>query len=304
VALRILALRAAGLGDLLTAVPALRALAGVDGQQAGSPEVAVATSGWLVDLVGLIPGIAGFVGVDGLRPVGVTSADWVVNLHGCGPQSHRALNGIGRRRFIAYRCPGAWEEGPHWVEEEDERARWCRLLQSADISADPADVGLERPSVQAPVEGAVVLHLGATVADRRWPASAFARVASALGGLPVVLTGTAHDRAAAQQIVERAGLAPSSDLTGRLGLLQLAALVSSARLVVSGDTGVAHLATAYARPSVTIFAAASVTRWGPPLSPLHRVVRSQAAPRPAAMDVPPSMVLSQVGELLALESVA
>jgi hypothetical protein len=50
-----------------------------------------------------------------------------------------------------------------------------------------------------------------------------------------------------------AGLPPRSVLAGRTSLATLAARTASARLVISGDTGMAHLATACARPSVTLF---------------------------------------------------
>ena len=44
----------------------------------------------------------------------------------------------------------------------------------------------------------------------------------------------------------------------------LAALVAGARLVVCGDTGVGHLATAYRTPSVLLFGPTPPARWGPP----------------------------------------
>jgi ADP-heptose:LPS heptosyltransferase len=52
----------------------------------------------------------------------------------------------------------------------------------------------------------------------------------------------------------------------------LAALTASARLVISGDTGMAHLASAYARPSVTLFGPVPPSEWGPPRHPRHQVL--------------------------------
>ena len=52
----------------------------------------------------------------------------------------------------------------------------------------------------------------------------------------------------------------------------LAALTASARLIISGDTGMAHLATAYARPSVTLFGPVPPAEWGPPARPWHQVL--------------------------------
>ena len=69
--------------------------------------------------------------------------------------------------------------------------------------------------------------------------------------------------------VRRAGLPAQSVLAGRTSL---AALTASARLVVSGDTGLAHLATAYARPSVVLFGPMPPAEWGPPQHPRHQVL--------------------------------
>ncbi|HSX97856.1 MAG TPA: glycosyltransferase family 9 protein, partial [Streptomyces sp.] len=53
---------------------------------------------------------------------------------------------------------------------------------------------------------------------------------------------------------------------------RLSALVAAARAVVSGDTGIAHLAVAHATPSVTLFGPVPPSRWGPPAHPRHQVL--------------------------------
>ncbi|WP_018503902.1 glycosyltransferase family 9 protein [Parafrankia discariae] len=53
-------------------------------------------------------------------------------------------------------------------------------------------------------------------------------------------------------------------LAGRLDLVALCALVARSHLVLSADTGVAHLATAYRKPSVVLFGPVSPAEWGPP----------------------------------------
>jgi ADP-heptose:LPS heptosyltransferase len=55
-------------------------------------------------------------------------------------------------------------------------------------------------------------------------------------------------------------------LAGRTGLAELAALVADAALVVCGDTGVGHLATAFGTPSVLLFGPTPPKLWGPPPS--------------------------------------
>lgn len=54
-----------------------------------------------------------------------------------------------------------------------------------------------------------------------------------------------------------------------------------ARLEISNDTGAAHLCTALRVPSVVIFFATDVTRWGPPHNGLHRIAGGDRRPGPA-----------------------
>jgi len=65
---------------------------------------------------------------------------------------------------------------------------------------------------------------------------------------------------------------PSLDLAGLTSLGALAALISNARLVVSNDTGVAHIAAAVQTPSVVLFLASDPNRWAPQDHTLHKVV--------------------------------
>ena len=290
----IVALRAAGLGDLLTAVPALRALAAQAGHDRAP--LVVAAPAWLHPVVSLIPGVRFAVEVDGLQPRSPMRPALAVNLHGSGPQSHRALQRLQPRRMLAFRCSGVWHAGPQWGATEPERERWCRLLRWSGIPADPLQLEIERP-VEAPlVRGAVILHLGASDRMRRWPASRFAELATVLRDHPVVLTGTRADSAGAAEVVRRARLDPGQSFAGRLSLAQLAATVAAARLVISGDTGVAHLAAAYRTPSVVVFGPESPLRWGPPPGP-HRVVRAPG-PAPWARQTPSRQVLAAVAGLL------
>jgi ADP-heptose:LPS heptosyltransferase len=199
-----------------------------------------------------------------------------------------------------------------WDPDEHERARWCRLVTSAfDVTADPDDVALRRPTVPSPVPGAVVLHPGAASGSRRWPADRFAAVAAALAdaGERVVLTGSPDEAPLAEDVRRLAGLPPESLLAGRTDLGHLAALIADARLVVAGDTGVAHLASAYATPSVLLFGPTPPTRWGPPTGP-HTVLwhgtgvgdPHAAAPDPALLEITVEEVLASVRHRLASDA--
>lgn len=264
---RVVVLRALGLGDLLTAVPALRALA------AAFPahRRVLAAPASLAPLAMLSGAVDGVVDTGPLTPLGreLVDADVAVNLHGRGPESHRVLMGARPRRMIAFTHPEVPETFgcPDWHEEEHEVVRWCRLLRENGIPADPADLDLTRPAVTpAATDQATVIHPGAASPARRWPPERWARVAAreAAAGRPVVVTGGVNEVPLAREVARRAGLSEGAVVAGTTDLLALASVVGRARRLLCADTGVAHLATALRTPSVVLFGPVPPSRWGPP----------------------------------------
>jgi uncharacterized protein YjbJ (UPF0337 family) len=73
-------------------------------------------------------------------------------------------------------------------------------------------------------------------------------------------------------VAREAGLDRADVLAGRTDLLELAAVVAGAGLVLCGDTGVAHLATAFGTPSVLLFGPTPPSEWGPPPERASHVV--------------------------------
>jgi len=276
---RILLLRALGIGDLAAAVPALRALRNAR----TDAEITLAAPGWLAPLAALTGAVDRLEAVDGLAATRVGGGPYAlaVNLHGRGPLSHRLLHRSTDAEMWAFRCPDAGHpSGPQWSPAEHEVVRWCRLLHWYGVDADPGDLRLRQPAVAAP-RGLTLIHPGAKSQSRRWPPQRFAQVAAALErqGHRVHVTGSADDRALAERVAAMAGLGPDRVLAGHTGVGELAALVAGARLVVSGDTGIAHLATGYAVPSVVLFAQLGPHLWGPPDGHRHRALWHPAAAR-------------------------
>ena len=266
----LLALRALGIGDFATGVPALRALRRAYPRH----DLMLATPAALAPLVAATGAVDRVLAtpayvrspIPGLRWTG-SRPDLAVNLHGLGPHSHFALLGTDPLRLVAYANPAAgWPDGPQWRESEHEVVRWCRMLHWHGIPADPDDLALTPPPPVPAWAGAVVVHAGASGPERRWPVARYAAVARWLAaeGYRVLVSGSSDERADALALAARAGLPPSAVLAGRTGVDDLAALVAHARLVVCGDTGVAHLATAYGTRSVVLFGPMSPARWGPP----------------------------------------
>lgn len=305
---RLAVLRALGLGDLLTAVPALRALARA---HPGHRRLLLAPR-WLAPLLPLIR-CAGRCCVHELVPTGGLGADpaalpagpeVAVNLHGRGPRSHRLLLAGAPGRLIAFRNEEVAESAalPRWRAEEHEAGRWCRLLAESGIPADPGELAIEPPPLRLPgwARGATLLHPGAASAARRWPAERWAAVARAerAAGRVVLVSGSASELGPARSIAAAAGLDPRREIAGRTDLGALAALVAAAGAVVCGDTGVAHLATALGVPSVLLFGPTPPRLWGPPPRPIHRVLWDGGEGDPHAGSVDPGLLRIEVAAVL------
>jgi ADP-heptose:LPS heptosyltransferase len=257
-------LRALGLGDALTAVPALRALQRVC---PGHHRVLLgpAEHG---ELVGhLVDEVVDVRELETPLPETVHGADLAVNLHGRGPQSHALLLGAHPRRLVGFTGPGV-PYGPDWRADEHEVHRWCRMLNGHGIPAEPRDLSLEPPpldDVPSHVHGSTLLHPGAKDVARRWPADRWAQVARSEdhAGRTVVVTAGPGEERLARSVAGLAGLGEDAVLSD-CSLSELAAFVAAAGRVACGDTGVAHMATAFGTPSVVLFGPTAPAQWGPP----------------------------------------
>jgi lipopolysaccharide heptosyltransferase II len=102
----------------------------------------------------------------------------------------------------------------------------------------------------------VLLHPGASAPSRRYPAGHWADAIRLLDrrlGWPIVLTGGAHEAALVNDIREACGVAVHS-LAGQLELGELGAALKLATVVVSNNTGPAHIAAALGTPLVDLYA--------------------------------------------------
>jgi ADP-heptose:LPS heptosyltransferase len=290
----ILVLRALGLGDLATAVPALR---GLRTAAPGEPLTLAAPAGLtpLIDLIGGVRAVVDTTGLDAPLPPG-PHPSIAVNLHGSGPESHRLLQATSPGKLWGFaNAEAEFLDGPAWDGEEHEVARWCRLLAHYGVEADRHDLGLAIPRIEVP-RRRTIIHPGAKSGTRRWPPERFAAVARALraDGHQVVVTASGEERASAVRVAEAAGLTARDVPVTRLD--ELAALVAHARLVISGDTGISHLATAYGTPSVTLFGPMSPARWGPPDRPYHQALWKGTRSEPGDRPGPPHPALLAIGE--------
>ncbi|HYH31113.1 MAG TPA: glycosyltransferase family 9 protein [Pseudonocardia sp.] len=155
----------------------------------------------------------------------------------------------------------------------------------------------------------VVLHPGAAVPARRWPAEHHRRTAALLdeAGLPVVVTGGPGERELTAAVADGRAV----DLGGRTDLAQLSGVLAGAAALVAGNTGAAHLAAAVGTPVVSLFApVVRAVRWRPYRVPQVllgdqdapcRDTRARDCPvpgHPCLSRVPPEEVVSAVRRLL------
>ena len=299
---RVLVLRPLGLGDFLTGVPAYRAIA----RAFPGHERVLAAPAALHDLLLLVPDT--FHRAIHVRPLdklpstleGVSVA---IDLHGRGPASQRVLLALRPKRLIAFANSLVPEsaEGARFIEGEHEVSRWCRMLAHAGIPADRDDLRLNAPCERAWFANTTIVHAGAASESRRWPMERWMHVVRHCEsrGERVVLTGTRSERARAALIASGAGLHESRNLAGTTSLRQLAALVAGARRVLSGDTGIGHLASAYGTPSVLLFGPTSPLAWGPPQSNAHRVLWAGRSGDPRADTIDDGLLAISANEVIA-----
>jgi ADP-heptose:LPS heptosyltransferase len=305
----VLVLRALGLGDALTGVPALRGL-----RRAFPDARLVLAAPWTIGSWlarhGLVDATA--PADESLRGVGWPGPppELAVDLHGRGPGSHRALLALSPGRLVAFACPEAGHvAGPPWPDHVHEVDRWCGLVRWAGGCCDRADLRLDLWAGER--SRYAVLHPGASAPARAWPVDRWGSLARALldTGTAVEVTGGPAERERCAAVVQAAPGAV--DRSGATGLDDLARLVARAALVVCGDTGVAHLATACSTPSVVLFGPSRPDVWGPAVdAALHRVVwhpevRSGSDPHAAVVDprvdaITVAEVVAAATELLAV----
>jgi len=302
---RIAVLRGGGLGDVLFAEPAMRALAarypGARLTLLGTPlHVALfgGRSGPVheVEVLPYAPGIR-----EGPEDAAATDRfvhrmrrtgfDLAVQVHGGGRNSNPFLASIEARHTVGTATDDAmplertlpYEYYQHEVIRALEVAA---LAGAAPVSLEPIieptpeerrGAARYRSTADAPL---VILHPGATDPRRRWPADRFADVAVRLvrDGCAVVVVGDTDDRQIADSIVTAAIAALSERQAGRvrsaageLSLGELISLLLAAELMIGNDSGPRHLAAAVGVPTVGIYWVGNVINASPLSRSRHRI---------------------------------
>lgn len=144
---------------------------------------------------------------------------------------------------------------------------------------------LERHGLQAG-EPWIAINVSARWPTKRWPVESFAMVGDRLqreGLGPVVLIGGPDDRTQTEAVASRMQRAPIN-VTGETSPGLLPALLASASVLLTNDSGPMHIAAAVGTPVVALFGPTSPIRTGP-YGRTHRVLRA---------DIPCSPCFSRV----------
>jgi ADP-heptose:LPS heptosyltransferase len=319
---RVAIFRALKLGDLLCSVPALRAF------RANWPTAELTLIGlpWAVEFVArfshYVDRYIEFPGYPGLperiprlkripqflRAMQRERFDLAIQLHGTGDIVNELVVLFNARQTAGFFRPGGFCPDPAtftaWPDTGLEIHRLLSLVRALGLVTYGDE--LEFPLIKsdfdrlAQVAGMhlprgeyVVIHPGASSAERRWAPENFAHVADCLhsAGLAVVVTGVPSEHLVGRSVAARMQ-SPSLNLCGRTDLGCLAALVAHAALVVCNDTGISHVAAAVRTPSVVISTAENRSRWAPIDQTRHQVLC-----RPAG--VPVKEVIFAARKLLA-----
>lgn len=299
---RVLVFRALQLGDMLCAVPALRALrAAVPGAHitlAGLPWAAQFVQRFSCYIDAFIP----FPGHPALpeQPADearlseflddVRQQDFslAVQLHGSGEQTNAIVASFDARAAAGFCARGAdVPEHMHVMPYPAHGLEPDRLLALTSwLGAKSTGTHLEFPLTRQDGEELhlsgvargvgsrryACIHPGARDRGKCWAPQRFAEVADRLAeefGLEIVLTGSANERDLTSAVA-RHMRAPAINAASPISIGAMAALMDGASLLVSNDTGVSHIAAGLGLRSVVVFSKADITRWAPADRERHR----------------------------------
>lgn len=328
---RICIFRALKLGDMVCATPALRALRG----RYPEAHITLIGLSWARDfaqrMAAWVDAFEPFPGHPALPEQACDGdsafRDWAarmreqrfdlaLQMHGSGRASNRIVEALGAKATVGFQPEHDALHDPeagltYWPypEELHEIHRCLGLVKQ--LGGDDRDdevffpleeedfAELDRHEDLAALETGrfFCLHPGARVASKRWPPEHFAAVGDALAcnGWRAVITGDASEHALAAE-VQACMKTPAIHAARDLSVGALSALLSRARLLVSNDTGVAHIAAALRLPSVVVFFATDPRRW----APLDRLRHRCVTPEHDGAGVEPGAVVEAALPLLDL----
>lgn len=137
-------------------------------------------------------------------------------------------------------------------------------LATPEVSL-PEDVASRLGELQKAGNRLILVHIGTSTRYKAWALSNFTGLMRGLGeqqNLVIGLVGGRDDTVLATKVAEHCGMQSRvMVLAGRLTISQTAKILDGAGLFIGGDSGLAHLATAYGVPAVVMFGPSDAKKW-------------------------------------------
>jgi ADP-heptose:LPS heptosyltransferase len=308
---RIAIFRALYLGDLLLAVPALRAI------RAGFPDAEITLIGlpWAASFARrfqhYIDRFVEFPGYPGIKEVAFVPEqtmrflieqraygyDLVIQMHGSGKTSDALAITLGGRMTVGYydgEQPAGLTLGEPYPDNWPEVFRNLGLayllgcpngfpeLEFPLFPEDQHEAAELLRALSRADRPWIGIHTGARAPARRWPVEYFATVADTLAqrfDARIILTGSTDELTTVRE-VEAQLTAQALNIAGKTSLGGLAALISKLDLFITNDTGPAHIANAVDTPSITLFGPVDPRRWASHNRVRHPILRQPVSCSP------------------------
>ena len=281
--MNILLVRLGALGDVVHTVPAAAAV------RTAFPDARIE---WLVDarhraIVDLVTAVDRAIPLqrstlsgwsDVIRALRQTPYDVAIDLQGL-LKSAVLARASGARRVVGFSIWHLREKTarPFYSDAHDAEGghvitKNLRLLAAIGVHdetirfplADPPSPALDHLRHRIGPRPFALINAGAAWPNKRWPPERFGQIAAflreACGLEPVVLWGPGEEILASRVTAASSGTAIEAP---RTTVTDLVALARAASLVISGDTGPLHIATAVGTPTVSLFGPTDPERNGP-----------------------------------------
>ena len=301
-------MRASRIGDFICATPAFRALR----MALPNAEITLIGMPFVKELMVRLPYIDRFFPFPGFpgmaeqffdarkalqffQQMQAEQFDLAIQMHGSGVYSNPFTLMLGARVTAGFvregDSPGRLEAAlPIPVKMHEVRRV---LALTTFLGASPQGEETEFPLLTEDMEAAAVLlagvekpliglHPAAREATKRWAPERFMAVGRELqqryGGTVVVLGGW-EERLLAESIAENIGKS-CLNLAGKTSLAVLGGVISQLCVLITNDSGPAHVAYALGTPTVTVFGGTDPTVWGPLKSDRNRILAHEIPCRP------------------------
>lgn len=305
---KIAVLRALYLGDLLCAIPAIRAL------RMAYPEAEIVLLGlpWArsfvqrfshyIDRLIVFPGYPGLPEqipdirkvFSFLKEIQEERFDLILQMQGNGTVVNDLLESFGATYYAGFYHvqPPAYNHSffIKYPDNVPEIMRHLRLMEALYISwantflefpINTSDVReLDSMGLNLPPRYYAVIHPGSRSPDRRWHPKYFASLADrcAEQGLAVLISGVPEEKPIADEVLKYMKYT-AINIAGSTSLGAMGLLIKNAFLLVTNCTGVSHIAAAVKTPSIVISMDGEADRWAPLDKSLHHVLDWKKRPR-------------------------